>query len=516
LGVSDDALRREEKTMICPNCHTEVKVDWASCPMCQQPLPAKESGAGLAKLEEKSIGVGKKVVSLRVRSRTSRMDASDESFPAASSEEREPTPLPVEVAPIRHEEWHSLAQPEGAAPTSELTESPLRPPLPEFDRFVREMEATLTPVQAMPDQTEHIPAEPSLGPTLPGEVEQKFREFAGESTVEVEIDDSRLAPYRAATAIESLSSAGAPTDSRPPQTEETPDQVADSLRNESPDSMASARPLLDTIQEVALPRPAMDSMEMAPESSDPADADPLKIEANSMEMAPESSDSADAEPLEVEADEVWAEEGRTWEGGAPAEEHQAFLVQARIDQLKEVITRLVATTFDVVLLFGVFLIAIFICSAAGLGVDKIEHDRSFFSLFETANATFYLLFFSLLIGYEVLAQAVSGQTLGKRIFRLKLTTPDGAPVGLVRPLIRVVLFILFGSALLLLCLIAVGIIFSSNNFFETVSIFLRFDYSFFFVLGALFCANLSSYWIFFDKEFLSWHDRLSGTLVRPG
>lgn len=63
-----------------------------------------------------------------------------------------------------------------------------------------------------------------------------------------------------------------------------------------------------------------------------------------------------------------------------------------------------------------------------------------------------------------------GQTLGMRAWRLKLLDADGAPVNWRRALLR------FGAALL--SLLALG-------------------------LGYL--------WIWFDRDHLAWHDRLSGT-----
>jgi len=184
-----------------------------------------------------------------------------------------------------------------------------------------------------------------------------------------------------------------------------------------------------------------------------------------------------------------------------------------IDKLQELIIRIAAGVIDFAIISGVFFVIVFICSAFGLGVHKVQSGDSFFSIFENSSSIFYLFFFLLLIGYEVLAHGLSGHTLGKRVFKLRMVDEQKQNVGFFRPMIRVLVFITCGLTLFFCSIVFVSIIFNTNNFFKTLAHFHSFPFSFLFIIFCLFLGNLSSYWILFDRNFRGWHDRISGVCI---
>ncbi len=83
---------------------------------------------------------------------------------------------------------------------------------------------------------------------------------------------------------------------------------------------------------------------------------------------------------------------------------------------------------------------------------------------------FNCAFILALFGYFARSWRLSGQTLGMQAWRIRLVSEDGQPITYKQCLLR---FVTAG--------------------------------------GSLLCLGLGYYWMLFDKDRLTWHDRYSGT-----
>lgn len=124
--------------------------------------------------------------------------------------------------------------------------------------------------------------------------------------------------------------------------------------------------------------------------------------------------------------------------------------------------RLAAMFYDALCLFGVLVVAsALVILPAGLAFDHpIPPDSLAFRL--------YLL--AIILGYFVWPWVKGGQTLGMRIWRLRVVRGDGSGLGLGDALLRLAAALLSWAAL-----------------------------------------GLGFVWAWVDREGLAWHDRLSGT-----
>lgn len=124
--------------------------------------------------------------------------------------------------------------------------------------------------------------------------------------------------------------------------------------------------------------------------------------------------------------------------------------------------RLAAILYDLVLLFGVVVVAtaLVVIPWVELVSPEFPHAAWWFRL--------YLL--AVIGGYFVFFWAYAGQTLGMRAWRMKAVCADGGPMGT-------------GDALLRLL-------------WATLS---------------LAPAGIGLLWVLFDRDGLAWHDRVSGT-----
>lgn len=137
-----------------------------------------------------------------------------------------------------------------------------------------------------------------------------------------------------------------------------------------------------------------------------------------------------------------------------------------------VVRRLAALVYDAFLLFGLLVVPLFVLTAlrgkATLANDSVAHD-----LPPIAPAPLMLVYMIVVIcGFYWYFWRRSGQTLGMQAWRLRLDNAAGARASLRQCAIR--------SAVGLLALLAGG---------------------------------LGYWWIWVDRDGLSWHDRASGTRV---
>jgi uncharacterized RDD family membrane protein YckC len=129
--------------------------------------------------------------------------------------------------------------------------------------------------------------------------------------------------------------------------------------------------------------------------------------------------------------------------------------------------RLAAILYDSALVAAVVLMAM---ALIVVPIDLIFGSESFDAATLRSNLLYLAYLFCVMVGFHILFWTRGGQTLGMRAWRLKVVRDDGQPLKFKDALLRYFAAILSWTAL-----------------------------------------GLGFLWVLFDKEGLSWHDRISNT-----
>lgn len=135
---------------------------------------------------------------------------------------------------------------------------------------------------------------------------------------------------------------------------------------------------------------------------------------------------------------------------------QPYPTQA-IDPSAGIMRRLIAMVYDLLVVVGL----VFFVGAIATAFNRME---------AVEGPVFQSLIFIVIFGFFAKFWSNGGQTAGMKAWRLRAETPDGRPITLQQSLVRFLAAILSAA-----------------------------------------CFGLGYAWLFFDKDKVTWHEKISGT-----
>ncbi|MFC3150184.1 RDD family protein [Litoribrevibacter euphylliae] len=135
---------------------------------------------------------------------------------------------------------------------------------------------------------------------------------------------------------------------------------------------------------------------------------------------------------------------------------QPYPIQA-IDPSAGIMRRLIAMVYDLLVVLGLLFFVLAIVTGIN-GMEAVE------------GPAFQSLIFLVIFGFFAIFWTYGGQTAGMKAWRLRVETLDGRPITLQQSLVRFLAAILSAA-----------------------------------------CLGLGYAWLFFDKDKVTWHEKISGT-----